>query len=36
MKINEHKADAIYALGHSEEERQRLIEQNVFLGGGTE
>jgi ubiquinone/menaquinone biosynthesis C-methylase UbiE len=36
MQTNEHKGDAIYALGHSEEERQRLIEQDAFLGGFTE
>ncbi len=35
MQTNEHKSDAIYALGHSEEERRRLIEQDTFLGGFT-
>jgi SAM-dependent methyltransferase len=30
-----HEGDAIYALGHSEEERRRLTEQDVFLGGLT-
>jgi SAM-dependent methyltransferase len=29
------EVDAIYALGHSEEERRRLTEQDVFLGGLT-
>ncbi len=32
----EHKDDAIYVPGHSEEERQRLIEQGAFLRSFTE
>jgi SAM-dependent methyltransferase len=32
----EHEGDAIYAPGHSEEERRRLIEQAGFFGGFTE
>ena len=32
----ERKGDAVYALGYSEEERRRLTEQDVFLGGLTE
>jgi SAM-dependent methyltransferase len=32
----EHKNDAIYVPGRSEEERQRLTEQGAFLGGFTE
>ncbi len=30
-----YRGDAIYALGHSERERRRLIEQDAFLGGFT-
>jgi SAM-dependent methyltransferase len=33
--IRRREGDAIYALGHSEEERRRLTEQDVFLGGLT-
>jgi SAM-dependent methyltransferase len=33
--IGRREDDAIYALGHSEEERRRLTEQDVFLGGLT-
>ena len=33
--IKRREDDAIYALGHSEEERRRLTEQDEFLGGMT-
>jgi hypothetical protein len=35
MTTNEHRVDAIYALGRSEVERRRLIEQDASLGGFT-